>query len=231
MALMDKLRAKVNTKKEFSGKETNKQLQALLVANIILSILYIPMVIVGSQNNGTCEMNAPLYLMIAGGIGLGMTLVKIYVILKLWDRNDKIVKGLIPLATIIIIGVTIWGSILVFGSYSSWSYDKTSLNKKLFALGWENESESVRHYYETRLRENLNNKEEDKHLYCAYTLFMMAFVLLILHWVIMPLFLFCESFLICLSYRTTKSPDSAKLYSRYTDTCKPIYTATSTSDA
>ena len=49
-------------------------------------------------------------------------LLKIIAILTPSDCDDKFVNGLMPLAGLFSIGVTIWGSIVVFGAYSSWTY-------------------------------------------------------------------------------------------------------------
>ena len=191
MAIMDRFRARIVKQQVSSPEEKKKQQRAMIIPNIVSLLLYLPMVVVGYQNNGVCEMDAPLYLLIGGGVGLGMTLFKIVAILTPSDCDDKIVNGLMPVAGIFSIGVTIWGSIVVFGAYSSWSYDKKDMGKK-----------------------------NDEHEYCPYTPFMMAFVLLILEWVLKPFLLCCECLLACLSCCKASPADSAT-----------EYTATATSDA
>ena len=59
----------------------------------------------------------------------------------------------------------IWGSIVVFGAYDSWSYDES-------------------HKY----------KNDDEYSYCPCTPFMTAFILLILEWVLKPCLALCKWF-------------------------------------
>ena len=183
MALMDRFRAKVVKQQAASPEEKKRQQRAMLIPNFISLLLYIPMVIIGYQNNDECDMNAPLYLLIGGGIGLGMTLLKIVAILTPSDCDDKFANGLTPLASLFSLGVTIWGSIVVFSAYSSWTHDM-----------------------------ELKDNKEDEHLYCPYTPFMMAFVLLILEWVLKPFILCCECLLVCLSCCTAAPVTSTAEY-------------------
>ena len=55
-----------------SPEEKKRQQRALLVPNVVSILLYLPMVIVGYQNEGKCDMDAPLYLLIGGGLGRGV---------------------------------------------------------------------------------------------------------------------------------------------------------------
>ena len=183
MAIMDRFRAKVEKQQVASPEEKKRQQRALLVPNVVSILLFLPMVVVGYQNEGKCDMNAPLYLLIGGGLGLGMTLLKIIAILTPSDCDDKFVNGLMPLAGLFSIGVTIWGSIVVFGAYSSWTYTA----------------------------ENQDNKD-DELLYCPYTPFMLAFVLLIVEWVLKPFLLCCECLMACLSCCTGSAAKSTTEY-------------------
>ena len=183
MAIMDRFRAKVEKQQVASPEEKKRQQRALLVPNVVSILLFLPMVVVGYQNEGKCDMNAPLYLLIGGGLGLGMTLLKIIAILTPSDCDDKFVNGLMPFAGLFSIGVTIWGSIVVFGAYSSWTY----------------------------AAENKDNKD-DELLYCPYTPFMLAFVLLIVEWVLKPFLLCCECLMACLSCCTGNAAKSTTEY-------------------
>ena len=166
MAITDAFRERLVKHQVSSKEEKKKQRRSLLIPNaIVLLVLYLPMVVIGYRNNGLCENDAPLYLLIGGGTGLVMTLLKIVAILTPSDCDDKFVNGLMPVAIIFDFGVMIWGSIVVFGAYSSWSYD-----------------------------ENDKDKTDDEHSYCPYTPFMTAFVLLILEWVLKPCLALCECF-------------------------------------
>ena len=191
MAIMDTFRARIVKQQVATPEEKKKRQRAMLFPHFVSMLLYIPMVVVGAQNNGLCEMNAPLYLLIGGGIGLGMTLLKILAILTPSDCDDKFANGLMPVAGLFSFGVTIWGSIVVFGAYSSWSY---------------------------KIKDKNNN--EDDFSYCPYTPFMLAFVLLILEWVLKPFILCCECFLACLTLCTKVPADS-----------ETGYTAAATSDS
>ena len=166
MTITDTFRAKLVKHQVSSKEEKKQQRKGLLIPNVVSLVLYLPMVIIGYQNNGLCEMDAPLYLLIGGGIGLVMTLMKIIAILTPSDCDDKFVNGLMPVAIVFDFGVMIWGSIVVFGAYSSWSYDE----------------------------KDINNNDDDLS-YCPYTPFMLAFVILILEWVLKPCLACCECFI------------------------------------
>ena len=66
MAIMDRFRAKVEKQQVASPEEKKRQQRALLVPNVVSILLFLPMVVVGYQNEGKCDMNAPLYLLIGG---------------------------------------------------------------------------------------------------------------------------------------------------------------------
>ena len=127
-------------------------------------------------------MDAALYLLIGGGIGLGATLLKIGAIVTPSKCDDKFADCLGPLVSVFSFVVTIWGSIVVFGAYSTWSYDEA--NK-----GTNDEGEHSGNGEDT----------SDDLVYCPYTCFMFAFVFLILEWVIRPLICCCECLFFCMS--------------------------------
>ena len=172
---MDTIRAQIIKQQIASPEDKKKHQRALLVSHFISLILYIPMVVIGCQNKVECKNDAALYLIIGGGLGLGLTLLKILAILTPSECDDKFANGLSPLASLFGFGVTIWGSIVVFGAYSTWTYTK------------DNEGSG---------NGNTSGDDDD---YCPYTPFMFAFVLLILEWILRPLIFCCECVCLCLS--------------------------------
>jgi len=88
---------------------------AISIAKIVVGILYVEQ----------CDLDIPLYLMISGGMELGLSLLKIQRVI--WHPHLK--SDSLGLETLInrihaCIGVAlgIWGSILVFGNYGEISY-------------------------------------------------------------------------------------------------------------
>ena len=130
MALMDRFRARIAKHQVASSEEKKKQRRPLIIPNVFSLLLNIAMVIIGYQNNGLCENDAPLYLLIGGGLGFGMTLLKIVAILTPSDCDDKFVNGIMPAANLINLGLMGWGSVEVFGAYSSWSYEEKDKDNK-----------------------------------------------------------------------------------------------------
>lgn len=125
MAISDVFKERLVKYKASSKEEQREQRKSLLIPNVIvLVLLYLPMVIIGYRNNGLCENDAPLYLLIGGGMGLVMTVLKCYC-----NCYDRFLNGLMPVATIFDFGVMIWGSIVVFGGYGYWSYDERNKDK------------------------------------------------------------------------------------------------------
>jgi len=87
--------------------------------------LHLSMLIVGAlyNDNDSCKLEAPMYLMVAGGIITTLNILTLIASLTPCDQDDKIVKNLSPLVALAMFAVTIWGSIVVFGPYSEWKYD------------------------------------------------------------------------------------------------------------
>ena len=56
-----------------------------------------------------------MYLMVAGGILFTLEVLIILANLTPCDADDKIVLGLLPIVTLTMFAVTIWGSVVVFG--------------------------------------------------------------------------------------------------------------------
>ena len=62
-----------------------------------------------------CRNDAPLFLLIGGGITLGMTALKLVAWLTPCECDDKLANFLSPLANLANFCVLIWGSVVVFG--------------------------------------------------------------------------------------------------------------------
>merc|ERR1719418_100901 len=65
-----------------------------------------------------------MYLMVGGGILFTFEVLVVLAHLTPCDADDKIVLGLLPIVTLTMFAVTIWGSVVVFGPYSEWVYEE-----------------------------------------------------------------------------------------------------------
>ena len=61
-----------------------------------------------------------MYLMVAGGILFTLEVLVILAALTPGDEDDKMVICLIPLVTLTMFAVTIWGSVVVFGKLNEY---------------------------------------------------------------------------------------------------------------
>jgi len=134
--------------------------------SIISLVLNLSMLIVGAEYSSEehCKLQAPMYLMVAGGIITTLNILTLIANCTPCDGDDKIVAKLSPIVALAMFAVTIWGSVVVFGPYSEWSYEKT---------------------------------DSTKDNYCEYTPFMFAFVMLILQWILIPVFVLLACCLAC----------------------------------
>ena len=62
-----------------------------------------------------------MFLMVAGGIGTTLNILILIAKLTPCEQDDKIVRGLSPLVALAMLGVTIWGSVVVFGKLNEYS--------------------------------------------------------------------------------------------------------------
>mgnify|MGYP003307644164 CR=1 FL=1 len=83
------------------------------------------MVVVGSIYSD-CKLGVLLWLKAGGGIMLSMSILAILWICFASDKTDKYKNCLTALVKLPLLGVIIWGSIVTFGSYSSWTYELKS---------------------------------------------------------------------------------------------------------
>ena len=61
-----------------------------------------------------------MFLMVAGGIGTTLNILSLFAKLTPCEQDDKIVRGLSPLVALAMLGVTIWGSVVVFGKLNEY---------------------------------------------------------------------------------------------------------------
>ena len=61
-----------------------------------------------------------MFLMVAGGIGTTLSILTLIARLTPCDQDDKIVEGLSPLVSLAMLGVAIWGSVVVFGKLNEY---------------------------------------------------------------------------------------------------------------
>ena len=94
-----------------------KQQKALVLPNLLSLAISIAMVVIGAQyyDDRFCRNDAPLYLLVGGGITVGMTGLKIFAWLTPCEFDDKLANFLTPLSSFANLCVLIWGSVVVFG--------------------------------------------------------------------------------------------------------------------
>lgn len=185
-----------------------------LVVWLIIMALPLSMVTVGIKYRHMCDIHAPLYLILMGTILfiigtlaplLSLCTDQVFntveetvknLLMSNWkrlNRNSCIVflSGAFLLAASFAFPCTmLWGSIIVFGNYDKWTCYNAS---KIIS--------NVNGTFDTYLSEvtvnntltNKNQEFENKNgkIFCEYTPFMFAFVILLLKWVIFLLPLFC----------------------------------------
>ena len=62
-----------------------------------------------------CKNEAPLFLLVGGGITVGMTALKLIAFLTPCEFDDKVANFLTPIANLANFCVLIWGTVVVFG--------------------------------------------------------------------------------------------------------------------
>lgn len=145
------------------GMDAKKNKKPHLCGNLIQCVAGIVMLSIGSVFYTDCNFDATTYLVVGGSIMLISNLLSIVAIMTTCECDDKLAKALTPVIGLVQFCIFLWGTIVVFGYYSSWSYVKDAASNLL--------------------------KGEDKTYYCNYTPFMFAFVLLIILWVLLPFIL------------------------------------------
>jgi len=157
--------------------------------------LHLSMLIVGAQYNSEehCKLEAPMYLMVAGGIITTLNILTLIASLTPCDQDDKIVAGLSPLVALAMFAVTIWGSVVVFGPYSEWVSDNGSV------WSYKNASSDNGSVVVFGPDSEWRYENEFSDYYCEYTPFMFAFVMLILEWILIPVLVLLACCLLCLT--------------------------------
>ena len=139
----------------------------------ILGIVNIAMIVVGSLNLDECKYsNAALFLMISGIAGCIACITAVFCF---WFKPDSI-KYFSAVAIVIMLAITIWGSVEVFGKFLD--YIKTLFFQSLI-LQFTGAYEKV-------------NYDENVQFYCPRGTYLFAFVILIIYWIgVIPLIVVC----------------------------------------
>ena len=131
----------------------------------ILGIVNIAMIVVGSLNLDECKYsNAALFLMISGIAGCIACITAVFCF---WFKPDSI-KYFSAVAIVIMLAITIWGSVEVFGKFLD--YIKTLFFQSLI-LQFTGAYEKVNYY------------EKMDQFYCPSGSYLFAFVMLIINWI------------------------------------------------
>jgi len=93
------------------------------VGSGLVLIMAIVNVGIGASYQSDCNFAVPTYLMAAGGITLAFSGLWMIAMCTPSECDDKFARFLSPLVVFAQFCIAIWGSILVFGWYSSWTYE------------------------------------------------------------------------------------------------------------
>ena len=147
------------------------------IKNFIFPVIWllfsITMVAVGSIYSD-CSLGVLLYLKIAGGIMTGISMLSVILITTSGNccRNEVCRYLMSVFMGASCLGVMIWGSVVVFGPYNTWTYDPTNSTQ-----------------FNTTSQLKFNTTDSNSETYCNFTPYMLAFVFLIIQWVISTLLL------------------------------------------
>lgn len=159
---LDKMEALKNMGDGMDAKKHKKQ---HVCGNLVQCMCGIVMLSIGGVYYNDCDFDATTYLVVGGSIMLITNILVILAILTPMEWDDKLTKALQPVIGLVQFCIFIWGTIVVFGHYSGWSYDEQYRKQLLTPVPVDG----------------------DEVYFCAYTPFMFAFVQLILTWVLLPL--------------------------------------------
>jgi len=93
------------------------------VGSGLVLIMAIINVAIGASYQDDCNFAVPTYLMAAGGITLAFSGLWMFAMCTPCECDDKFAKFISPLVVFAQFCIVMWGTILVFGWYSSWTYD------------------------------------------------------------------------------------------------------------
>jgi len=140
------------------GMDAKKNKKPHLCGNLIQCVAGIVMLSIGSVYYTDCEFDATTYLVVGGTIMLISNLLSIVAIMTTCECDDKLAKALTPVIGLVQFCIFLWGTIVVFGYYSTWSYDKDAASNLLEGEGREDGG-------------------ADATYYCNYTPFIFTYVL------------------------------------------------------
>merc|ERR1712223_2237319 len=127
MVDMEAIKAKYS---EESPEEQQKRKRQLLFPAFINFAVGIAMLVVGivyddEDKNGS----ATNFLMVGGGVLLATNLIKLVAYATPCKGDDKVADVITPILDLAYFIIVIWGSVKVFGAYSTWTQeDETSEN-------------------------------------------------------------------------------------------------------
>jgi len=110
---------------EESPEEKEKRTKMQMFPAVMNIIVGIAMVVVGAMNDDVCngDMDATYFLKVAGSVLLVSNALKIVSSLTKCECDDKIADFITPCLDFAYFIVVIWGSVLVFGAWSTIQYD------------------------------------------------------------------------------------------------------------
>lgn len=126
---LDKLEA---MKSMSDGMDAKKHKKQHICGNLVQCVLGIVMLSIGGVYYPECNFDATTYLVVGGAIMLITNILSIVAILTPFEWDDKLTKSLTPMIGLVQFGIFLWGTIVVFGSYSSWTYDVGSNDEKYY---------------------------------------------------------------------------------------------------
>ena len=97
--------------------------------------LWTYMIVIGSSYSDKCEFDVPLYLILDGEIMLGMTILLMIATCCTYSPGGESTWAFFPahllpylygLVGLVCLGLTTWGSLLVFGNYGSFTSNEGS---------------------------------------------------------------------------------------------------------
>jgi len=181
---------------------------------LVLLVLPISMIAVGLKYQSSCDINAPLYLILMGvilfGIGTIPTILTInsdHIQNSVQDAVKYISNGNCRSKNVFFVGLSgifltaasftfpitfFWGSVIVFGSYDKWTYNETlkgGINDRSLldntGLYEENRNGSILTEDTYQIHDDIRNIATfEERIFCPYTPFMFSFVLLLLKWIL-----------------------------------------------
>jgi len=110
--------------------DVEKNKTSYLSNSLVQTAMGLSMLIVGAVHYDDCYFNATTYLVVAGSVMVVLNLLTILAILTPCECDDKLLKVMTPLFSIAQFCIFIWGTIEVFGHYSSWEYSEIFIDSK-----------------------------------------------------------------------------------------------------